>query len=271
MMRLSWLVATLPLRRPPLPPPQCRRFVHPWLAHQETLREPAGPSSLGNLPDFKGGTRLLKEAYKASQLVTPNPRIAHAKKRAAKHATQKIDAYAQSLSVALREQLKVFRSVLRDLPPFEGQLATLTLAALEREGGRSLREVENDFDLMRRAVVRAGKEATADASKATSLIDAKERMEAGLTSVEDTFNEHRGALDELITTVGKLRRLPRPVGGEPVLVLVGMPNVGKSSLVSATSTGTALGGATTSPPTMGRHPPVLGERPIRCLPPPRPN
>jgi nucleolar GTP-binding protein len=39
-------------------------------------------------------------------------------------------------------------------------------------------------------------------------------------------------------TVTQLRRLPRVEAGEPVLVLVGMPNVGKSSLVTATSTGT---------------------------------
>ena len=38
--------------------------------------------------------------------------------------------------------------------------------------------------------------------------------------------------------VTALRRLPRVEQGEPVLVLVGMPNVGKSSLVTATSTGT---------------------------------
>ena len=35
---------------------------------------------------------------------------------------------------------------------------------------------------------------------------------------------------------GKLRRLPKVAADEPVIVLLGMPNVGKSSIVSATST-----------------------------------
>ena len=56
--------------------------------------------------------------------------------------------------------------------------------------------------------------------------------------VEEVFEADRDALMTFIDTSMKLRKLPRPVDGEPILVLVGMPNVGKSSLVSATSTGT---------------------------------
>jgi len=226
----------MPLRRAPSLSVH-RRHCHPWLALETAANRQAseGPSSLGDLPDFKGPARLLKEAYKVSNNV-PRPNIANAKKRAAKHATQRIDAYASSLSMALRDQLRTFRSVMADLPPFQQQLALLTLAALEREGGRSLRDVQGEFDQMRRAVVRAGKEACADASKAATAREANELMERGLESVEEAFEYD--PLEQLITTTLRLRRLPRPVDGDPVLVLVGMPNVGKSSLVTATSTGT---------------------------------
>ena len=223
------------------PTPMYRRHVHPWLVHEASIaaeQHASVPVTLGDLPDFKGPSRLLKEAYKKSQKVVPNSRIGNPKKRAAKHATQRIDAYASGLSIALREQLKEFRNVMRSLPPFQKQLATLTLAALERDGGRSLRDVENDFDQLRRGVVRTGKEATAEAAAAEGTRQATELMESGIARVEEAFQERRGALEELISTSQRLRRLPRPVDGEPVLVLVGMPNVGKSSLVSATSTGT---------------------------------
>ena len=199
------------------------------------------PSSLGEMPDFRGPSRLLKEAMKESALVTKaggNPRIGNRNKRAAKHASQRVDAMASTLSVALRTQQKAFREVMSGLPPFQAALAELTLAAQERDGGRSLRNVEADFDRLRRSVVRAGKEATSLTSKAATSREAAEVAEAGLESVEAAFEAESGALDELIATAGRLRRLPRPAADEPVLVLVGMPNVGKSSIVTATSTGT---------------------------------
>ena len=238
---LGPLLVMGPTSRRALLPSLGRRHYHPWLAHEAAVaadEQRARAVTLGDLPDFKGPSRLRKEAYKKSQLVVPNPRIGNVRKRAAKHATQRVDAYATGLSIALREQLKEFRSVMRSLPPFQEQLATLTLAALEREGGRSLRDVEADFDALRRSVVRAGKEATASASAAANAKEATELMEGGIASVEAAFEGQREALLELIETSQRLRRLPRPVADEPVLVLVGMPNVGKSSLVSATSTGT---------------------------------
>ena len=196
-------------------------------------------TSLGELPDFRGPSRLMKAAYKESKLIVASPKIPNAKRRAVKLATQTIDAYAQGLSVPLREQLKAFQHVLRNLPPFESALAELTLAAIEREkGGRALRDVIADFDALRRAVVRVGKEASAAASKAETIKEARALTDEGIESVVDIFEEKCGALHALIHTSQSLRKLPRPTHLDPVLVLVGMPNVGKSSIVTATSTGT---------------------------------
>lgn len=199
---------------------------------------PAETFSLADMPDFRGPGRLLKGAYKASLQVKPNQKLSDKKKRAVKHATQTIDTYASSLSVPMRKQLAAFQEVLRGLQPFEKALAELTLAAMEREGGRSLRDVERDFDLARRAVVRSGKEAAAECSKAVSAREAEELKAAGIKKIVGAFEDESGALLQLIQTAQALRRLPRPVSSESVLVLVGMPNVGKSSIVTETSTGT---------------------------------
>jgi nucleolar GTP-binding protein len=239
-MMLCRRLPFLLLHSTPSPPGHGRRCLHPWLLaeqarHQE---EAAQYSSLGDLPDFRGPSRLLKDAYKKSLTVQQSNKISNAKKRAAKFASAKIDAYAQGVSVALRDQHKEFRNVMRHLPPFQSALAELTLESLEREGGSSLSDVENRFDLLRRSVVRVGKEAALAASQAANSKEATELMQAGMDEVRATFEEGQDGLLELIETAQRLRRLPRPVADEPVLVLVGMPNVGKSSLVSATSTGT---------------------------------
>ena len=230
-------------------------------------------SSLGQIPDFRGPSRLMKDAYKQSKLIQV-PKLANGKKRAIKRATLTIDAYTRTLSMSLKAQLTAFRDVLDRLSPFEAQLSELTLAALEREGGKPLKDVIHDFDQFRRAVVRAGKESCAAAVKAETTKQAVVLMEAGVEHVGDVCEEECEALYQLIRaaaatahclaqdatlrpiehphhlrhapasnphasgTAQNLRRLPRPVLEEPVLVLVGMPNVGKSSLVTVTSTGT---------------------------------
>jgi len=205
-------------------------------------------TSLYDLPDFRGPARLQKQAYKDSKLVVPSSKIANAKKRAIRLATQTIDAYAQGLSVPLREQLAAFRGVLRGLPPFEAALAELTLAALEREkGGRALRDIIADFDVLRRTVVRVGKEASAEAAQAASTSEARALAEDGVERVAEAFEEGSWALLALIKTSQSLRRLPRPTADDPVLVLVGMPNVGKSSIVTATSTGPRAAATRASP------------------------
>ena len=241
LRRLPFLLVTSPS---PSPTAHSRRCIHPWLlAEQTRLKEEAieqQMSSLGDLPDFRGPSRLLKDAYKKSLEVKPGDgkSTGSAKKRAAKLATLKIDAYTQGLTVAMREQHKAFKDVMRRLPPFQSTLAELTLDSFEREGGRSLRVVEENFDQLRRSVVRVGKEAARAAKEAANAKEAEHLMQRGMDEVHDTFQEGSDALLELIRTSQTLRRLPRPVADEPVLVLVGMPNVGKSSLVSATSTGT---------------------------------
>ena len=237
MLRLRAVQVLLVASRPQI---HQRRCLHPWLAAQQKAfnEQEAEMSSLGEMPDFRGPSRLLKEAYKKSELVQGNSKYKNAKKREVKRACQKIDIYTQGLSVALKEQQKAFKDVMRRLPPFQSTLAELTLAAQEREGGSSLRDVEKRFDLLRRSVVRVGKEASAEAANAETMKDAQDLAAQGIASVQEAFEDESDALLELIETAQRLRRLPRPVNEEPVLVLVGMPNVGKSSLVSATSTGT---------------------------------
>lgn len=207
------------------------------LARTEASGEPSH-SRLAEIPDFGGTGRLIKSARRASYEVQPNMKVSNMKKRATKLAAARVDAFTSSISVSLREKQRTLNDLLRRLAPFEAELAVLSLRALEKSGGRSLESVINDFDKMRRAVVRVGKEASAAASTADNKRVSEELVVAGEEAVEETLEQESWALDELNRLAIQLRRLPRVEQGEPVLVLVGMPNVGKSSIVTATSTGT---------------------------------
>ena len=110
--------------------------------------------------------------------------------------------------------------------------------ALERDGSPSLSSVLSNFDQMRRAVVNEGKAATAQCAAATSQKEAKEQLEIGISRVADVFEGKSEALLQLIHTAQRLRRLPCVEPSEPLVVLVGMPNVGKSSIVRTASSGT---------------------------------
>lgn len=210
----------------------------PQTTAQKEAAADDGLTRLSDFPDFRGPSRLLKTAQKAMAEVLPPPIKGNAKKKAAKDAARKIDAFAMGISMPLREQLGVFRSHLQRLSPFEAALAKLTLDSFVSKGGLSLMDSVQQYDVMRRAVVRAGKESVAVAANATSQEEAKAALEEGIAAVEGAFTGGSGALLGLIATAQTLRKLPKVDDECPVAVLVGMPNVGKSSIVTATSTGT---------------------------------
>ncbi|EOD22001.1 hypothetical protein EMIHUDRAFT_458246 [Emiliania huxleyi CCMP1516] len=207
----------------------------------------AGPTRLADLPDFRGPGRLLKAARKAAATAPPSAVKGNVRKRAAKDAARKLEAFTSALSVPVKEQQRAFRAHLRALPPFEAALADLTLDSLVRRGGLPLSAVLQRHDEMRRAV-----EAIAVAANASSAAEASAALEEGLAEaalrrrgggvargrVESVFEAEAEGLMLLIETAQTLRRLPRVETDAPVAVLVGMPNVGKSSIVSATSSGT---------------------------------
>lgn len=178
------------------------------VARTEASGEPSY-SRLAEIPDFGGTGRLIKAARKASYEVRPNMKVSNMKKRATKLAAARVDAFTSSISVALREKQRTFNDLLRRLAPFEAELAVLSLRALEKSGGRSLESVVDDFDKMRRAVVRVGKEAAAAASAADNKRVSEELVVAGEEAVEETLEQESWALEALNRVAIQLRRLPR--------------------------------------------------------------
>ncbi|MCE2055324.1 hypothetical protein HAX54_042415 [Datura stramonium] len=67
--------------------------------------------------------------------------------------------------------------------------------------------------------------------------EAEERLNEGLTRVEEIFDRDGKVVDELLNIAKTLRAMPVVDLETPTLCLVGAPNVGKSSLVRVLSTG----------------------------------
>ena len=200
---------------------------------------PESYTYLSHLKQVKGKESLLRSAERAASRVKPNPKFGSAKVRAQKHAAQAIDAYSAAITTVLRDNLKTFREHMRHLSPFEASMANLTLGAMEREKLIApLGEVMSDFDCMRRAVTRASKEFVSQAAHADTAKEAEALRKAALESLPKVFTDGSKAIEPLKQAIAKMSVLPRVSFLDPTIVLVGMPNVGKSSMVTAVSSGT---------------------------------
>lgn len=195
------------------------------------------------MPEFRGPAQVKKAAYRYSQLQTASLQRAAAKegnpkKRAQKFAMAQIQAYSTNITVTLKEQVATFKNVLRRLSPFERNLAQLTFLSQDnqRKGHSSLQKVLDGMDGLRRSVAESSKQAMALAKNAPTAKDADRLRTEGIESVEKAYDAQSDAMLYFLMTARKLGRLPSVQADEPIVVLVGMPNVGKSSIISATST-----------------------------------
>lgn len=165
-------------------------------------------------------------------------KIKNQRQRARKLGALKLDTLTKSISKPLRDVLKAYDYELAVLHPFEATLADLTVRARAKQGHQSLPEVLKAVNELRKSVLETGKRHAAAAKNATSKQEAIEATEAGFREVESLMLEGADVVLDLIDVQKALRKIPIVQLGMPTVVLVGAPNVGKSSIVRAISTGT---------------------------------
>ena len=166
--------------------------------------------------------------------VRADPKIKNEAARARSWAARRLDALGQELCTPLGKMVAAFPSRSK-LHPFERALLDLTLG-IGKEG--RYESTLARVDTGRRATLQAAKEAAAAASKSKTKKEALEAEEAGKESIEKAWRSKTApAVDSLKEVAKQLRRLPVVDADSPTLALVGAPNVGKSSLVCALSSG----------------------------------
>lgn len=172
-------------------------------------------------------SRARKSAKKAVRLVRGGE---NAKRKHQVGEKQLLEEHAQHLAKPLRTCLRAFPP-LSSFPPFERAVLELTV------GGKEYETAVFRAEQLRKQLVQEGKEATKSVTEARSQKDRAERLQLALDKMEHVLGKRRGDVERLVEVAKQLRRVPEVEEDKPTLVLVGAPNVGKSSLVRKLSTG----------------------------------
>jgi len=193
---------------------------------------------LKELPFVVPSHELVSRARKLAFKVREDTTIKNSRQRARKVAALKIDTLTKELSVPLRSLVEGYRRQLRRLHPFEAVVSDLTVRALEKSGKGTLQEILDEVKAVHKEVVSTGKAAAAEARNASRAMDAAALAEDGMDRTCRVLEEAAPLLMQMLEVQKALRRVPVVELTAPTVVLVGAPNVGKSSIINAISTGT---------------------------------
>ncbi|KAM3573804.1 hypothetical protein VYU27_004225 [Nannochloropsis oceanica] len=194
---------------------------------------------LKNLPVCPPANELLNRALRISKYLkideekTKNQRL-----RARKLGALQLDTLTKGISKPLKDTLKAYEYELAVLHPFEATLADLTVRARAKQGHQTLPEVLSAVNELRKAVLETGKHYAGAAKNASSKAEAIALTEEGFREVENLVLGNSEVVLNLIEVQKALRKIPIVQLDTPTVVLVGAPNVGKSSIVRAISSGT---------------------------------
>eukprot|EP00558_Chaetoceros_sp_UNC1202_P008601 CAMPEP_0197244454 /NCGR_PEP_ID=MMETSP1429-20130617/9573_1 /TAXON_ID=49237 /ORGANISM="Chaetoceros sp., Strain UNC1202" /LENGTH=354 /DNA_ID=CAMNT_0042704817 /DNA_START=20 /DNA_END=1084 /DNA_ORIENTATION=+ len=150
-----------------------------------------------------------------------------------------MDAITKALCVPLRDVVNGYKYEMRRLHPFEKVVADLTVRARQKKDGLTLQDVLDNIHEARKEMLVAGKDWTAKAKNAETAREAMDAMREGEERMIELFEQLASKPVKLIIDLQKaLRTTPAVRLDTPAVVLVGAPNVGKSSIVRAISSAT---------------------------------
>ena len=224
------------------------------------------------LPDVFEGPTHYRRALKSLKGLKPDSSIKNVRNQQRKLCAQTLDRLGQGLTIPITEALVAYKAVFRDMHPFERTVADLVVQARQKVGLPDLVSLLAELKELRMATSRIAKEYASRAANATSSTEAKDLLQQGMAHLESLYSGNvtttvAGAatispdssnvlpdgtatittrpgpplslsLGSLVDLQKELRKIPVVELSTPTVVLVGAPNVGKSSLVRVVSTGT---------------------------------
>lgn len=191
------------------------------------------------MPVVKPPRELMDKARKVPLRVKNDMTVKNIRNRARKHGAESLNAMTQALCLPLRDVVDGYKRELRRLHPFERVVADLTARARQKQDGLTLEDVLLEIHEARKIVLEAGKEWVYKAKHAETAREANDYANEGALRLLDLYQEfaYEPVLG-ILELQRSLRSAPAVQLDTPAVVLVGAPNVGKSSIVRYISSAT---------------------------------
>ena len=187
------------------------------------------PGIFTRLPSVAAAAELKASARKRATRATPGKGLKDAA-REKSLGVKRLEAMTSAYCTPLKTYVKGFPNPDR-FHPFERALLELTLS------DKKYRTTVEAVDAMRKGLYGIGKGYAAQVNNQQRPAEMKATTEKGMSEMEAYYAKHGRCVDDLKSIAKMLRRLPVAELETPTVALVGAPNVGKSSLVQALSSG----------------------------------
>ena len=187
------------------------------------------PGIFTRLPSVAAAAELKASARKRATRATPGKGLKDAA-REKSLGVKRLEAMTSAYCTPLKTYVKGFPNPDR-FHPFERALLELTLS------DKKYRTTVEAVDVMRKGLYGIGKGYAAQVNNQRQSAEMKATTEKGMNEMEAYYAKHGRCVDDLKSIAKMLRRLPVAELETPTVALVGAPNVGKSSLVQALSSG----------------------------------
>ena len=181
-----------------------------------------------DIPTIATSEELIDRALRRASKVEESVR--NADYRARLTAVRKINSVADNIANPLHSYVKAFPS-FDNIHPFDRSIVDLTV------GVDKLRKALGAADWARKEVLMIGTKYVPKARARKSAEDTMKIMSEAYTKMTNIVRQIEKNLDFLISARSIFRNLPNVDTEKPLAVFAGAPNVGKSSLIGAVSSG----------------------------------
>ncbi|KAL7535685.1 hypothetical protein ACHAXR_006665 [Thalassiosira sp. AJA248-18] len=207
---------------------------------QQRNKKKSNTGRLRLLPPLQPSTETLSRAQRQTHNeVKDDTKIANQRRRTQKKGAQTIDSLSQKLCAPLKATVQTYKWELRNMHPFEKVVMELTIQARQKKDGLTLSTTLDEIHEGRKELLQMSKDWISKIKTSPTAREAYEYTEEAKVLMGKVFldliEEPWGGVMELQKS---LRNVPIVRLDCPAVVLVGAPNVGKSSIVRAISSGT---------------------------------